>query len=130
MRNCKRHTACTITCPTTTYLNGGTSSCPVSDGGMGGPVLDVGVPISSLLDGGYPILSLMWRYPIPFQTGGIPKSIPHPDLGPDLDGSTPSCYSQGTPLEGTWDQWKYYGMEMGYIPPKGHVTSRSAMGWR
>ena len=37
----------------------------------------------------------------------------------------------GVPPERTWDQWKYYGMEMGYPPPqKGHGTSESIMGWR
>ena len=36
----------------------------------------------------------------------------------------------GVPLEGTWDQWKYYGMEIGYPLWKAHETSGSIMRWR
>ena len=59
--------------------------------------------------GGYPIL---WGYSIPGQ--GIPHSrtgvLPQKDIGPVevlWDGD-------GVPPERTWDQWKYYAMEMGY----------------
>ena len=34
----------------------------------------------------------------------------------------------GYPPERLWDQWKYYGMEMGY-PQKGHGTSGSIRQW-
>ena len=45
---------------------------------------------------------------------------------PTLDGGTPlpkpswgvpprADWPGGTPLEGTWDQWKYYGIEMGNV---------------
>ena len=34
------------------------------------------------------------------------------------------------PLQRTWDQWKYYGMEMRHPTWKGHGTSKSIMGWR
>ena len=44
-----------------------------------------------------------WGVPHPW-TGGYPC----PDLGPVT----------GVPLERTWDQWKYYGMEIGYPPRK------------
>ena len=37
----------------------------------------------------------------------LARGTPHPDLGPVT----------GVPLERTWDQWKYYGMEMGSSPP-------------
>ena len=36
----------------------------------------------------------------------------------------------GAPPERRWDQWKHYGIEIGYPPPKGHGTSESIMGWR
>ena len=53
--------------------------------------------------------------------GGTPSlALPHHDLGP-VTGVYPS--------DRTWDQWKYYGMEMGY-PQKGHGTSSSIMEWR
>ena len=54
-----------------------------------------------------------------------PRAVPHSWLG----GGTQSLVSWlpvtvltwpggttswGTPWKGTWDQWKYYGMEMGY----------------
>ena len=47
----------------------------------------------------------------------------HPGKGPGTSHVT------GVPPERTWDQWKYYEMEMGY-PKKGHGISRSITGWR
>ena len=51
-----------------------------------------------------------------------------------LEGLSPSSLQSliGVPLlpeEGTWDQWKYYGMEMGTPLLNGHGTSGSIMGW-
>ena len=83
---------------------------------------------------------------------------PQKDMGPvevlwDGDGIPPEGHGTSGSIMGwrwytprrTWDQWKYYGMEMGYphkdmgpvevlwdgdgIPP-GHGTSGSIMGWR
>ena len=56
---------------------------------------------------------------------------PRKDMGPvevlwDRDGASPKKghgtsgsimgMEMGYPLERTWDQYKYYGMEMGYAP--------------
>ena len=34
----------------------------------------------------------------------------------------------GVPLERTWDQWKYYGMEIGYPPPKKYMGPVEVLG--
>ena len=62
---------------------------------------------------------------------GTPLPPPHPDLAggtPSLVGGTPSWGTPGKglgtshwgtpPPERTWDQWRYYGMDMGYSPRK------------
>ena len=51
------------------------------------------------------------EYPCP-DLGPVTRVQPRKDMGPvavlwDV---------HGVPLVGTWDQWKYYGMEMGYPP--------------
>ena len=72
-----------------------------------------------------------------------PRGVPHPWMGVPPSRGTPLSWlgypspiltwdqSLGYPPgnERTWDQWKYYGMEMEY-PQKGHGTSGSIMGWR
>ena len=76
-----------------------------------------------------------WLKGTPSLVGGTPSGYPpiltHPSLGrgtlcwgtlhPDLARVTPSwgtpCANlAGVPQERTWDQWEYYGMEMGYPP--------------
>ena len=94
--NCKRRIARAVACSSLTYPGGGgypVLSCPRWWGG-----------------GPYPILSCPgWgrgtqSCPVPDGVG-----VPHPLLGRG-GGRIPSCGGWGTP-EGTWDQWKYYGME-------------------
>ena len=118
----KRRTARGITCPSVT--------CP---GGGGYPSPSQGVPRPDLA-GGYPILTwpgdpiLSWPGGYQILTwpgGGTPGWVsPHLELGyPHLGLVTV------IPSERTWDQWKYYGMEMGVPHPKiGHQTSGSIMG--
>ena len=76
--------------------------CPIPGGT---PNLATGVPIP------------WWGYPIPGQ-GNTPSQAPpvltwlgepHPWTGRKGSGTS----HWGTPWKGTWDQWKYYGMEMG-----------------
>ena len=77
-------------------------------------------------EGGY-IHSWAGRYLIL----SLPVGVPHPVLA-KWDWGTPGRDLEpvtGVLPERTWDQWKYYGMEMGY-PQKGHGTSGSIMGWR
>ena len=60
--------------------------------------------------------------------GGYPSwlGVSHTEVNPP-----PPPETGVPPPESTWDQWKYYGMEMGTPPsPKGHGTSESIMGWR
>ena len=115
----KRRTAHDVTCPSITCSRG-IPPCPVLDWGEA-PILSCprqGVP--------HPVLSQTWvGYPIlsfPRQ-GGTPPSpgwegVPHPLL----ERGVHYPVMARVPLEKTWDQWKYYGMEMGY-PQKGHGTS-------
>ena len=70
--------------------------------------------------GGTPIQSQKWGW------GEIPL--------PDLAGAPPPPIEDwmGSPWEGTWDQWKFYGMEMGVspLPRKGMGSvDASIMGW-
>ena len=73
-------------------------SCSVCDdaGGWGG-----GGPSSALVMGGFPIIS--WPR-VPQDRGISTWNWDTPRTGP-------------LPLERTWDQWMYYGMEMGQTPP-------------
>ena len=97
-RNRKRRTARCITCPSITYTGGVIQSWPGSG------------------------------YPMPGQ-GGIP-SCGTPPPGQYWGTGSPT-WDWGTPQDGMWDQslgypsqertrdqWKYYGMEMGYHPRK------------
>ena len=71
--------------------------------------------------GGYPSLVLVSGYPFLSHPGsGYPSSIlarlGYPNMGyPQLalGWPLPRTLGTGVPPEGTWDQWKYYGMEMG-----------------
>ena len=74
------------------------------------------------LAGGYPILTLSrvspawhWGTPQPGQDGVLPTW----NWGTLLRGTwgaPPPPPGTGVPLERTLDQWKYCGMEMGYVP--------------
>ena len=69
--------------------------------------------------------TLSWNTPCPDLAGGtssLTGGVPHtgvPPLWPGWvvphpwSGGTPSL---GNPVEKTWDQWKYYGMEIGNPP--------------
>ena len=96
---------------------GGTPSCPVLNGvGVSHPVLAGGR--------GYPIMSCpgKWSYPIlSCPVHGVPHHVLSWIGGgggnPILSWLGYPLSELGCPLEGTWDQCKYYGMEMGYNPP-------------
>ena len=79
------------------------------------------------LAGGYPILA-WWGYPIPSQ--GVPylglplsregtwdQSLGYTPLKGHGTSRSIMRWKWGTSQERTWDQWKYYGMEMGYLLP-------------
>ena len=91
--------------------------------------------------GSTPVLLRLGRYCSPALAGGNPAGtgLPLPGTGvlPTLLG-VPSPGTQvlpgrvlgpvtGLPPERTWDQWKYYGMEMGYLfpppPPRCELTN-------
>ena len=64
----------------------------------------------------------------PILGGGLTRpwwgSVPHPWWGYPILGTVLPCPDlvrgyPGVPPERTWDQWKYYGMKMGYPPPPG-----------
>ena len=59
----------------------------------------VGTPIQSQRRGG--------GYPNPVPGGEYPQPAP--------DGGTLSSPGWGYPQEGTWNQWNYYGMDMGTL---------------
>ena len=77
----------------------------------------------------YPLPILTWLgrgYPIPGLGVPPPWGTPCRDLGPvigvpprkDMGPVEVLWDGDGTPLERIWDQWKYYGMEMGYPQPQ------------
>ena len=71
---------------------------------------------------GYPLSWPSWGYPI--------MGYPYPDYGPvtgvysrkDLGPVEVLCNGDGVPPERTWNEWKYYGMEMGYPLPRCEQT--------
>ena len=78
------------------------------------------------------VTDLAGGVPHPVLAGGVPHPDPIMGYPPARTGVPPGRDLKpvtGVPPERTWDQWKYYGMEMGY-PQKGHWTSGSIMGWR
>ena len=64
-----------------------------------------------------PILSWLERLP-PSCLGWGGEGCPTWDWGtsPSRDGVNPPPELYGVYPERTWDQWKYYGMEIGYLP--------------
>ena len=98
--------------------------CPILGGGVPHSWLGrypiPGKGVSHLWPGWYP--NLGYPFPILIWLGGTPYSgTPCPDLVGR--GGTPSWegtwdQSLGYPPERTWDQWKYYRMEMGYPPER------------
>ena len=128
LRERKRHTARHVSSTLSTVLFQGGYHIPGQGGTLGWgtshPDLTGGTPS---LAREYPILGylpiLTWGYLIPGHPGVPPSSTVAP-LGRDLGPVTGI-----PPLERTWDQWKHYGVEMGY-PQKGHGISGSIMEWR
>ena len=75
-----------------------------------------GVPPCSDLAGGYPTPGQGYPGIPPILTSlGVPWVLP----GRDLEPVEVLWDGDGVPPERTWDQLKYYGMEMGYLPPRG-----------
>ena len=114
--NRKRRTDRSKNCPWFVLQRGGVPHpCP----GWWVPILtwpeECPIPV---LARGYPILTWSGVYPIAFLPGGTP-SWPGWRGTPSWPGQSflPSWPGYGTPKEVTWDQWKYYGIEMGYSPP-------------
>ena len=108
---------------------GGTPTC-----GQGVPHPWPGRQVPCL--GGTPILT--WPGGIQSLAGGSPRKdigsveVLWMEMGYPRKHMRPMVVlwdGDGVHPERTWDQWKYYGIEMGY-PQKGHETSGSIMGWR
>ena len=90
----------------------------------GYPIPSQGIPYPDLA-GGYP----SWAIRLPSWlgwAGGGGGGLAHPwPLGYPILAGGRECYPRmgcpllgtGVPPERTWDQWKYYGMEMGYPLP-------------
>ena len=76
---------------------------------------------------GYRIQSSPERVPHPVLAGR--GDVPHPTLARGPGPVELLWDGDGVPPERTWDQWKYYRMEVG-TPWKGHGTSGSIMEWR
>ena len=65
----------------------------------------------------------------PSLRGYPPKGTWEQSPGKDMGPVEVLWDGDGLPLERTWDQFKYYGIEMGY-PWKGHGFSGRIMAWR
>ena len=108
LRERKRHTARRVASTPCVVLSGGTPSLGTTQSwpGQGVPHPRTrGCPhprIGGWYPGVPPSPDLDRGYPIPGQGGA-----PIPGLGVGI---------LGYPPERTWDQWKYYGMEIGYSP--------------
>ena len=90
--NRKRHTIRGIICPSVKGLGGG--GTPVLAGGGGGIPSPGQEQLSPGWGGGYPRPSWGGEFHCPW---------------------VPRTNHWGTPTERTWDQWKYYEMEMGLV---------------
>ena len=88
---------------------------PISGQGVSHPWWGVPYPwmgrYPPYLDRGYPILTWLGHPHPDLDLARVPS--PRRDLGSVI--GIP-LQSLGYPPERTWDQWKYYGMEMGYPP--------------
>ena len=86
----------------------------------GYPSLTRGYPIP-----GYPLSWPDWGVPIPGwgypREGTLDQSLGYPP-GKDMGPVEVSWDGDGVPPEKTCEQWKYYGIEMGYLPRCGQTN--------